>query len=1451
MYPKCSLNGYNTYLQIFGLLFLVIILIITGIIYYLRVYHENILEKYTNTASKPIELDLSKDYKDNTTIQPGDRSTYPLNKYPGADKTDNNKTTDKYKFRECKVYFTDNIAECDAQSDKEGVPKTCSYTFDGWQEFDTYTDKKGGIIKYPKKIFNEKVSNTDELVNSYFTSKCFKEFDNNGLGNAQQFEYSENDLIKYDSKGLQSDTEKDTNMFGGKKYTSIQFLNNGINTSDNFKNLMNSICSVNYTSKHNSLIEKQFYQFILNKDDTINKVIKVKLNSEQTKFESINDNAILDFASLGQSGIRINKTGNTYSLQAFRKSNNITKPVKVYKFTYATNLCADSKIKSYTTRETVIIISNFVKFTGCTNSIINNKEYADTGIDLSALQDTEKDSFTKADEDFTQGIINLIDKKRLSRTQVLNDTSQATRNSIEAEINRLREAKLAKLREIDRYIPKDKTFLGVTNLKKEGSTKGIFDYKPGYINTKIEEYTIQESIISINVITDGVYTNGAILIFPHTGNELQKEYNFIVPPGTTYKCDILLVGGGGAGGNAGGSGGGGDVLEFKDLELKSANYNILVGDGGEGNSKDNPNKLCKCGYPGRIGNNTSITIDNKTITAAGGGGGGSHGYEHGWDGGRGWVWSGYNPTATPTAKYIHPQNNVEMISSGGGGGGGNQGANGGSGNKVSGDGGKTDDNNGNSGGAGGGAAPPSLGGNGGNSSVRNPSYNGNGGKGIISSITGKDVEYGGGGAAGRWDGEVNRNGISTGGGGYQIWPTNYNATPMSGGGGVSYMKGGSGVVIIKIYKKEKEINLDELYKKVPPSINQLINIDINKLEFNVITSFVYLQKGYYRFRADIGSDMSDNKFGNPNIKSAWLGIYDESNKGSDNKYKFLKVFKYNIENKPSYLIPYLNIETNKFYKLIYFYVANNIKDTPFNLWYKYSNVEPLLEVKYSGSTDKPKEGYSEDIIINPPVKSTIIGVSDRFIMFTYTGQNDGQTQYTFTTKEALICDILIIAGGGAGGRNRWANGRAGGGGGAGGLIFLENQNLSPGAYVITVGSGGNIDENGNNRGYGFNGYNSSITGLINYTAKGGGGGGTTFQDNSYSKGSDGGSGGGAGAGAGEHWTTIPGGSGEPGQGYSGGGNMAGSYWGGAGAGGGGAGGYGWSWRKVGTSGAKGGDGKTISITGQAITYAKGGDGGDWDGANTPRNGEPNTGNGGDGAQFKSSGKGGSGVVIIKYKTIGKISKISEKTQISIPKSVTIKDSEKFNNDNNMYESNNIIEIKDSLNSYLFCGEKETSTIDETQNNSVYQHYSSTTMKDIFSTINYNNDNPEEWKNFQRLAYYLKKPSINFFNITDYDDQINRENEKLLNEISKLDGQISSDNTIINLKTFSTSIQNIDYNKLIGVPNACLNTDNPNRFIYTSGFEDIDKTYEKISIKDIKTDDLLKLNLLSSIYIEAI
>jgi len=1525
MYPKCSLNGYNTYLQIFGLFALVIILIIASI-YYMRVYHENILEKYTNTnlndESKPIELGLSINYKDNTAIQSGDRSTYPLNKYPGADKADNNKTTDKYKFRECKVYFTDNIAKCDAQ----GAPKTCSYTFDGWQEFDTYTDKSGKIIQYPKKIFNEKVSNTDELVNSYFTSKCFKEFDNNGLGNAQQFEYLENDLIKYDSKGLQSNTEKDTNRFGGKKYTSIQFLSSG-SASDNFKNLMDSICSVKHISKHSDLLNKQFYKFIINGNNTISNVIKVKLNSEQTNFTSINDNAILDFATLSQTGIRINKISNTYSLQAFRKSDNITKPVKVYKFTYATNLCADSKIKSYTTRETVITVSNFVKFSKCTDSEITNSESAETGIDLSALQDTEKDSFTKTNGDFTQAILNLIDQKRLSRTQVLKDVSQTIRNNIEANIRTIEQGKITAIANKDKYIPKDKTFLGIVNLKKEGSSKGIFDYKPGYVNTPI----------NVMNIPNGAFIDITTFVFPHTGNSSQKEYTFIVPEGNTYICEILVVGGGGGGGSRhGGGGGGGAVIYIDQVRLISGNYRILVGSGGRG-AQDMGE--------GSKGADSSIIYNNdpnNPIILAKGGGGGNHYSSTGnanKDGGSGGGGGDSGGAAIlsniPSGKYGNSGGKCstgtrEEWAGGGGGGAGGEGNNSVKQNSssisnegvtvftdryykgtsyVRGEGrwnmnetpgmGITNDSLSSMiipkgykvtlyyhGGFSGATLeytsdtpelPDWFDNQTSGFIVTKINYSaavaGDGGDGINVSIAGKNLLLGAGGGGGSFINSISKGKGGKGGGGDGSMGSERakdgKAMSGSGGGGGGFDSndingiggnGGSGVIIINIKneisaRKEEEIikNLDNLYKKLPP-IEQRISIPEKELQFNIITSFIYLQKGYYRFRADIG-DVSSNTYGNPNIRHAILGIYDESTLRSNGTYDFLTVFSYinyNNSNKPAYLKSYLNIETNKFYKLIYFYAATNINNLPFKLWYKYSSTQPNLELTYVG--------YSNDIISEPRINSIPIGQRDKYMVFT-TGN------YTITVpNDGVHCDILIVGGGGGGGNY--------GGGGGGGGVTQKTITLTSGKYLVTVGAGGNGGIGRYNPGE--NGGTSSITstevsGFLGLFGAGGGGGGTynkppnitptagSTKNRNFSSGGGGGGGASEGVSRGETGNGVSGNGGtNPGLTKSGGGG--GATGNGADATSNGAG--------------NGGTGIISTITGSRLSYGGGGGGGTWTGGipGTGTDGGGNgavehsgilptsgtatniggTGGGGGGGGGltpvrgvvnQDGANGGSGIVIIRYRTITEVNKI--------PTSLKIKDSDKING-SYMFEPEKIIDISDEMNSYLFSGEKETSSnIDE--NNSVYQHYRSTTMKDIFSTINYNNDNIEEWKNFQGLAYYLNRPSINFFNITQYDDDINKEKEKLLNELSTLDGQINSDDIIKGLKTLSTSIQNIDYNKLIGVPNACLNIDdnNLNRFIDKSGFQNTDKTYEKLLINELKTTDVLTPNLVSTIYIEAI
>jgi hypothetical protein len=148
---------------------------------------------------------------------------------------------------------------------------------------------------------------------------------------------------------------------------------------------------------------------------------------------------------------------------------------------------------------------------------------------------------------------------------------------------------------------------------------------------------------------------------------------------------------------------------------------------------------------------------------------------------------------------------------------------------------------------------------------------------------------------------------------------------------------------------------------------------------------------------------------------------------------------------------------------------------------------------------------SLDIDTQPQVPSIQIpGVIDKYLKFTYTTDTYGllgQTQYTFTIPDNVLCDILIIGGGGAGGYSLF-----GGGGGAGGYVYLANVTLSPDTYIINVGKGGSAII-----GNGENGYNSSLENSANViTALGGGGGagGSAGGSVQNGRGSDGGSGGG-------------------------------------------------------------------------------------------------------------------------------------------------------------------------------------------------------------------------------------------------------------------------------------------------------------------------------------------------------
>ena len=254
------------------------------------------------------------------------------------------------------------------------------------------------------------------------------------------------------------------------------------------------------------------------------------------------------------------------------------------------------------------------------------------------------------------------------------------------------------------------------------------------------------------------------------------------------------------------------------------------------------------------------------------------------------------------------------------------------------------------------------------------------------------------------------------------------------------------------------------------------------------------------------------------------------------------------------------------------------------------------------------------------------------------------------TVSNLVCQYLIIGGGGSGGVGSNGNDCGGGGAGAGGYICSVPGESSGGgcgaaatytasatSYSVTIGAGGGARVGAGNAGY--NGGDSSVFGI---TAYGGGGG-----SNRDSVPGSGGCGGG-GSCTGNY------GSGTSCQGYRGGG--AGGTPSGATYGGGGAGGYnsghGGNYNGTG-GGGNGGPGVSSSITGTSVSRAGGGAGGGGsvpgqggyatsgggNGGSTYRgtggSGTANTGGGGGGAGgyadgSTTSGAGGSGVVIIRY-----------------------------------------------------------------------------------------------------------------------------------------------------------------------------------------------------------------------------
>jgi hypothetical protein len=227
----------------------------------------------------------------------------------------------------------------------------------------------------------------------------------------------------------------------------------------------------------------------------------------------------------------------------------------------------------------------------------------------------------------------------------------------------------------------------------------------------------------------------------------------------------------------------------------------------------------------------------------------------------------------------------------------------------------------------------------------------------------------------------------------------------------------------------------------------------------------------------------------------------------------------------------------------------------------------------------------------------------------------GYTTYKWTPPSAITNGrTLVVAGGGGGGADM------GGGAGAGGLLASTSTNIPESQQTIQVGDGGSRGYDTNShRLAGGNGADSSISGP-GITAIGGGGGATAHNYNDRPAG-NGGSGGGGSGGVKQHPYTYGGarGTGTAGQGNDG--ANSGTHW--YPGGGGGAGGMGYGADGQGGQNVRGdgGEGVENDILGTAYWWAGGGGAASHSNHQAPYAGHGGKGGGGGGAHYHSSSMG--------------------------------------------------------------------------------------------------------------------------------------------------------------------------------------------------------------------------------------
>ena len=842
MVGTCALNDMNANMKLIGIFILIILLSIV-VIYFMycsRNKHSEILENFTSN-----EATL-------TYHNYGSEHTGPYTDY------DKKTITGDVTLRDCQVYFVGEDQQGDCDEEYRANPNTtCKYVFkDDWKEIANIKVGEGEGNNYANKIYNQSYTYTEnDIKNHHLTAQCVKKFESES---DKRYIYRDNELIVYNHDGssdgntlelnYKTDESDESDEYVKGDFISMTFGNNG-EPSDNYSNVIDSICSIQRNAPLGLGSNLKFYKFILNNSNEIKEIEMVMLDGEKKAFQTLDFN-MRDFLNSDNLSINYSSIDNIFFLR--KDSNIVEEQVDVYQFKY-NYLCNNEdsgKILEYKKN----------KFTNNKNYISLKNSIQSLNVELKYDGDLVRvpNGFKKDFEELTtkSNIIIKIDQ--------LKDTIKSNHNSfINSNIAMIES-------EIQNYeTHRDSANSAKNSFGVDMSFQQIIASR--FNKIKNNNPTTTESIqpfnfikgINITFIDDDLPVDTgykSISTFTHDGStNNQKEYDINFPVITN--CDILIVGGGGAGGggdDCGGGGAGGLVL-INNIML-NGNYKILVGRGGVGDTSE---------YNGTDnGRNTIFNVYGTdgvdSFKAVGGGGGGvghnsSNSLRDGNDGGSGGGSSGEWGNASGGRST---QNNYMY-----------NGTRRGYGNR----GGNNTNSSYNKGSAGGGGAGfPGT-----NSNSTNKGVPGGDGLSIVNSINLKthfniknttighhidgEVYFAGGGGGGNnnYVSRANNSGGKGGGGqgstsGSGKSGSNGLINSGGGGGGGQYIgargkggNGGSGIVIIRenIFGGHcSDVNTcftdsmkNEAHERAS-LLQHFINYDKNELKYGAISGYIFLEK---------------------------------------------------------------------------------------------------------------------------------------------------------------------------------------------------------------------------------------------------------------------------------------------------------------------------------------------------------------------------------------------------------------------------------------------------------------------------------------------------------------------------------------------------------------------------------------------------------------------------------